>query len=150
MYDSTVSKQKYQRNHILSQCLLERFQDAEGNLSRYDIKRGKVKPTKPGLDGFVRGLWTHTSAEFMETLWNQEAENNIHKVFAKIDKQQKLKRRDVELLAKFCALHFVRSKEFMKLYEGIRQRHAATEAINGFAGQYIVRLKLLKQTEIPC
>jgi hypothetical protein len=90
----------------------------------------------------------------MESLWNKQAETDIKLLFGKIDNQEKLNKKDINLLARFCAIHFVRSKEFIKLYELIRQKNAEIESIKfndyGFAGKYIVRLKFLKQTKIPC
>jgi hypothetical protein len=142
----------YRRNHVVSECLLERFQDATGNIVRHDIIRGKDKITKPGLEGFRLNLWTKTSALVMETLWNQQAENDIRQVLAKIDQRERITKNDLEVLARFCAVHFVRSNEFIKLYEYMRQQKAAVSGGDprlGFIGNYLVRLQLLKNTKIP-
>ena len=143
---------EYRRNHVLSESLLKRFQDEKGNIIRHDISRVKDNHTKPGLEGFRRDMWTRTSAKTMEELWNQQAENDILAVFEKIDQRKTITRKDLGVLARFSAIHFVRSNEFIKLYEYIRQQKADAQDGDprlGFVGTYIVRLELLKNTKIP-
>jgi hypothetical protein len=146
--------QFYRRNHVVSECLLKRFQNAEGKILRYDVARGVERLTRPGLEGFQLNLWRPSSAQTMETLWNEQAENAILRVLAKIDSREQLTTQDFEILARFCAIHFVRSKEFIKLYEYIRQRKASLASNYNhrldFVDNYRVRLKLLRETEIPC
>lgn len=142
----------YRRNHVLSQCLLERFQNDNGNIMRYDLNYRKAKTTKPGLEGFHRGLWTGLSAKTMEALWSQQAENDIHVVFAKLAKRQRISRSDQELLARFCAMHFVRSNEFIKLYKKLAKSKYTTARMDSrldFIDRYRVRLQLLKRLRIP-
>jgi hypothetical protein len=143
---------QYKRNHVLSECLLERFQDGSGNIVRYDVIRNKRKLTKPGLEGFRLNLWRKTSARLMETLWNRQAENDIQNVLMKIDLRKRITKTDLGVLARFCAMHFVRSNEFIELYEYIRQQKANvsvnTEDLD-FTNKYRVRLRILEKTKIP-
>ena len=148
-----MGSSSYIKNHVISQLLLERFADKSGGLMRHDMKLDKDLLTKPGRDGFVIRLWTGVTKATMEKLWSDEAENDVGKVFEKIDKRLPLNDADSKLLARFCAVHFVRSKEFIKLFKKIMDQKASTvnmeDVREDFYFKYMVRLNLLRESKIP-
>lgn len=147
-----MSSSAFKKNHILTSALLERFADNDGKILRHDLQRGKVVPRKSGLEGFRKHMWTKVNKVAIEKLWNKEAEGAMGRIFSKIDAQKGLTLKEARILATFIAIHYVRSNEFIRLYEQKRQREADLifrDSKADLANRYILRARWLQETRIP-
>jgi hypothetical protein len=88
----------------------------------------------------------------METLWSEQAENDMTGIFCKLDARLPLEVNEKDTLVRFLAIHYVRSEEFIKVYEKVRDNKCRTtnfDASLPFDVRYRLRLDLLKETVIP-
>lgn len=143
----------YKKNHTISQCLLERFADGAGKLDKHFCDTGRTVSRASGLEGFRKKLWTPSSAKTLEEAWNKQAESDIRPVFKKLDAGEPLTVGDKGILTRFCAIHYVRSEEFIRVYE-LHVREPKCRAVNlapswSFSDRYFLRCKLLRETKIP-
>jgi hypothetical protein len=141
----------YNRNHVLSKCLLKRFANTEDKLKKNFLESGRSVMTQPGRDGFQRNMWLRQSAAVLELLWSSQAESAIGRVFFKLDHRRPLTRNDKKLVAKMCAIHYIRSKEFIRLYKRLAEDKSQTVSLRDpdFVTRYLVRLSLLRTMTIP-
>jgi hypothetical protein len=144
----------YKNHHVLSECLLSRFMDGESKVFRHAVTRGQSMRVPVDGQGYGRkkGLWRRISAQAIEDLWNNEAERHMYRVFASLDAGRALTLREKQVIVRFLAVHYVRSNEFIRIYETVRAQRASTLTFDlqlPFATRYDLRLKFLAETGTP-
>lgn len=147
-----VDMASYKNNHTLSECLLKRFTNDQGDIVRFDSNSTTGREVPYGSQGFKKGLWQRTTKQFMETLWNDLAERHMTNIFRKLDNHALFTAEEKNVLIRFLALHYVRSEEFIRVYKGLLADHARTDHFDmrlSFYERYYLRLEFLKESGIP-
>lgn len=89
----------------------------------------------------------------MEELWSDQAEEEMRKVFDRLDAGRGLTLAQKNVVVRYLTVHFIRSTRFIKVYDEVRAARCETQRFDpqlNFSERYHLRLKVLCDTEIPC
>lgn len=105
------------RQHVVSQTLLNRFNDGGGPVGFYDVRYGTIgEKSAKGL-GYERDF-VRDSADETELIW-KEVEDPIARAFAEIDQGPEAPSPEtVTAVKNFVALHYARSRATSTIHTG--------------------------------
>jgi hypothetical protein len=106
-----------QRQHVVSQVLLQRFTDSETHLlGAYDLVEGAERLLRPAAVAVVNRFIRRDAAE-AERLW-QQTERRLPAVFAALDDRSIFDRAELlDVLRDAIATHWARSKTLVAIFE---------------------------------
>lgn len=143
----------YKSNHVLSRSLLKRFIDGRNFIGMVEPATGVEKAVPYGDQGFRKRLWQKDAKIVMEQFWSDESEQYMGRIFKQIDNNEQLEAKDYQVLVRFLATHYVRSNEFLRVYDSVRKEYCSIVRLKSefqdFFPRYMIHLELLRQTAVP-